>query len=163
MVIDHERAAVYAAELAAFDGTDLESVIALDDVDAAVSAVVTGPWWTGPHVVLRRARSDARSSSTRCGPAGDPATITIAADQTTIATAAHELAHVLAGPVAGHNGSFRAAYLDVIAAITNRDSVGRRMDIHIRQLATAFSDAGLSVGPRGWHPPPTSMAGPIAL
>lgn len=163
MSTDRDRAAVYAAELAAFDGTDLESVVGLDVIAAAVRRVVTGEWWTGPTVSVRPARSDAHSSSTRCGPSGDPAVISIAQSQATMATAAHELAHALVGPAAGHDASFRTAYLDVVAVITNVSSVLRRGDVHIEQLAEAFARAGLGVGSRRWPAPPASISGPIAL
>ena len=95
---DLDRAQVYAAELAAFDGTDLEEVLAVDDVLVAIRAVTSGDWWPGGSVTVKVARSDARSSSTRCGvETGAVASISIARAQATIATAAHELAHALAG------------------------------------------------------------------
>lgn len=161
MAIDSERAALYAAELAAFDGTDLESVVGLEAIEEAVHAVVAGEWWPGPTVALRAGRSGARSSSTRCGPDGDPAVISVSAGQATLATAAHELAHALAGASAGHDATFRAAYLDVVAVITNLDSVTRRGDVHVRQLSDEFAAAGLAIGPRRW-PAPT-CSGPIVL
>lgn len=49
-MIDSDRAAVYAAELGAFDGTDLESIIEFDRVAATVESVVATPWWPGPQV-----------------------------------------------------------------------------------------------------------------
>ena len=165
MARDRDRAALYEAELSAFDGTDLESVIGVDAVAAAVRDVVEGEWWSGPPVVVRPARSDARTSSTRCSSAvgSTGAVIAIASAQATIATAAHELAHALAGPAAGHDASFRQAYLDVVAVITNRSSIDRRGDLHVGQLRRSFESAGLAVAPRRWSPPPEAVAGPIAL
>ena len=64
MSADHGRTAVYAAEESAFDGTDLETVVALDLVVALGSRLVASGWWPGPAVAVRPARSDARSS--RC-------------------------------------------------------------------------------------------------
>jgi hypothetical protein len=137
--------------------------VGFDEVAAAIRDVIDGPWWSGPAVTVRAARSDARSSSARCAAGGESTTISIASDQATIATAAHELAHALAGPEAGHDELFRAAYLDVLAVMTNRSFVDRRGDLHVRQLRTALAGAGLEVGPRRWGEPPARTTGPIAL
>lgn len=159
--MDIDRAAVYAAELAAFDGTDLEVVVGVERLAAVADRLTAGEWWPGPMVVVRSARSDARSSTTRCAATG--ATIRVAESQATVATAAHELAHALAGAGAGHDGRFRAAYLDVIAVLTNLDPTERRGAIHVDQLRTAFAAGGLDVADRGWPAPPPAIAGPIAL
>jgi hypothetical protein len=163
MTVDAERASVYAAEVAAFDGTDLEEVIGLRAVLERIEQVTAGEWWPGPPVAVTGARRDARSSSTRCdaGTHAAEATIRLAADQTTLATAAHELAHALAGPAHGHGPLFRVAYLDVVAVLTNADPTDRRYDLHVTQLGAAFADAGLAVGERRWPPPPEPAA--IAL
>ena len=160
---DLERTAVYAAELAAFDGTDLETVRGLDRVVAVVDNLVAGEWWPGPPVSLRAARSDARSSSARCSDGTADVTIRLAANQATLATVAHEVAHALAGPAAGHDGLFRAAYLDVVAVMTNLDSTDRRGLLHVEQLREAFAAADLAVGQRRWPAPPPSTSGAIAL
>lgn len=159
--MDRERAAVYAAEAAAFDGTDLEEIVGVERVAAVVSALVAGAWWPGPPVEVRAARSDARSSSTRCGAVG--ATIRVAAGQASLATGLHEAAHALAGVDAGHGARFRAALLDVVEVATNLDSTDRRLRVHVEQLAAAFEAAGLAVGPRSWPAPPAGTTGPIAL
>jgi hypothetical protein len=159
---DSGRARVYAAEAAAFEGTDLESVLPFDAVAAAIKAVVEGRWWPGTSVNVVPARRDATSSSARrC--AGDSTVIRLAAEQLTIATAAHELAHALAGPAAGHSPVFLVAYLDVVAVITNIDSVDRRHDLHVGQLLDALDAAGLEVGVRRWPAPPESTGSAIAL
>lgn len=160
---DRERTAVYAAEISAFDGTDLESVRGFGRLTRVVDDLVAGEWWPGPAVSLRTARADARSSSARCGDGTDGVTIRLAANQATLATVAHELAHALAGPAAGHDGLFRAAYLDVVAVMTNLDSTDRRGLLHVEQLRAAFAAADLSVGRRRWPAPPTSTSGAIAL
>ena len=165
-IADAERTAVYAAELAAFDGLDLETPLDFEVVAARMSAVVNGDWWPGMPVVVRRARVDARSSSTRCvvePTAGEEAVVRLAQAQLTFATAAHELAHVLAGVEIGHGRVFRRAYLDLIAVITNIDSTDRRRDLHVDQLADAFAAAGLEVGERAWPLPPASQTGAFAL
>ncbi|HYN33509.1 MAG TPA: hypothetical protein VES40_12855 [Ilumatobacteraceae bacterium] len=163
--MDVDRAAVYAAELAAFDGTDLEDVIDFPSLVQLMRSVTTGEWWPGPDVDVIAARSDAASSSTRCAmlAAGGRMTIRLAATQMTAATAAHELAHALAGLGDGHGPVFRAAYLDVVAVITNVDSTDRRRELHVDQLATAFADVGLRGGDRRWPPPPGSTTAAIAL
>ena len=162
--MDHDRSAVYAAELAAFDGTDLESRQEFARIAELVGALTAGSWWCGPTVDLRRARRDALSSTTRCPVAGpDPLIIRLADGQLTVATAAHELAHALAGVDRGHDATFRIAYLDVIEVITNVDPLDRRHDLHVVQLASAFEAARLDVGARRWPAPPASVVGPIAL
>lgn len=165
MTLDAERAAVYAAELAAFDGTDLELVIGFQRVAARLQAVTSGTWWPGPHVDVRRARVDAQSSSTRCAidDIRGRATIRLADSQSTMATGAHELAHALAGIALGHGGVFRSAYLDVIAVITNFETTDRRLGLHVEQLAVAFADGALAVEPRRWRGPPSTLTSAIAL
>ena len=61
---DHE--ALYAAELAAFDGTDLEQVQPFAAINAVLEQVVADAWWPAGSVEVRRTRVDAGSSSTRC-------------------------------------------------------------------------------------------------
>jgi hypothetical protein len=156
---------VYAAELAAFDGTDLEDVIDFSLLVERMQTITTGEWWPGPVVDVIVARADAVSSSTRCAMSavGGRTTIRLAAAQITTATAAHELAHALAGPEVGHGAVFRTAYLDVVAVITNIDTTDRRRQLHVEQLATAFAEVGLSTGDRRWPPPPWSTTTAIAL
>lgn len=161
-MIDADRAQAYAAELAAFDGTDLEEVVGVDVCVAAIDSVVAGGWWPGGAVTVRPARSDAGSSSTRCGLDGGSPEIRIAAPQATIATAAHELAHALAGVQAGHDAVFRRAHLDVVQAVTNVDRLDGRGLLHVDQLRRAYSAAGLDVGERAWPAPP-DVGGAIAL
>jgi hypothetical protein len=119
----------------------------------------------GSHVEVRRARADARSSSTRCQIDDDHGrvTIRIAEPQCTMATAAHELAHALAGPDLGHGEVFRAAYLDVVAVMTNLDTTDRRLGLHVQQLADAFADGSLAVEGRRWPEPPSTTTRAIAL
>ena len=162
MNADCGRAELYAAEAAAFDGTYLESMRAFDDIVAAIEGVTGGAWWPGDDVRVVAARRDARSSSARR--IDDRTTvIRLSRDQLTIATAAHELAHALAGPALGHSPRVLAAYLDVVAVITNLDSCDRRRDLHVRQLRDAFDVAGLAVGSRRWPAPPESTGTAIAL
>jgi hypothetical protein len=164
-LVDTDRSGVYAAELAAFDGTDLETVVEFDALRRRVSSVTAGEWWTGPGVDVRRARVDAHSSSARCGASAsdDTVVIRLAAGQVTLATAAHELAHALAGPARGHGAEFRRAYLDVIAVITNVDPFDRRRTLHVDQLTAAFDSFGLHIGDRWWRAPPEAASGAIAL
>jgi len=162
-VADVDRAQVYAAELAAFDGTDLEDVVGVAVVSGAIDSVVGGAWWPGRTVRVVAARSDARSSSTRCSlEEGSVAEIRIADPQATVATGAHELAHALAGVVHGHDGLYRRAHLDVVGVMTNLDRVSGRGDVHVEQLRSAYRAAGLSVADRQW-PEPSPPGGAIAL
>lgn len=162
MNADCGRTEVYAAEAAAFDGTDLESIRPYESLASIVEAVVASAWWPGPPVDMRPARRDAASSSTRALRDGSTA-IRLAAEQMTLATAAHELAHALAGPGAGHSPTFLAAYLDVIAVVTNLDTSARRHHLHVDQLRRSFDAAGLTVGQRRWPAPPESTGTAIAL
>jgi len=164
--VDNERAALYSAELAAFDGTDLEAIIGQEFIAAGIQQVTTGEWWPGPAIEVRPARANSRSSSTCCDVevgAGTAAIIRLVPEQATIATAAHELAHALAGVAAGHGPVFRRAYLDVVAVITNLDSTDRRHDLHVSQLREALTTRGLRVGDRKWVAPRAELLGPIAL
>lgn len=167
---DAGREAVYAAEAAAFDGTDLEVPLGIDRAIELAHRVVADPWWQGPAVSAGAARRDAASSSCRVqrgddldGDRSTPVEIRLAAPQTTIATVAHELAHALAGPASGHGPLFRRAYLDVVEVVTNLDPTDRRRGLHGDQLAEAFAALGLPVGRRRWPPPPDSTSGAIAL
>jgi hypothetical protein len=160
--MDAERTSVYAAELAAFEGTDLEQLRPFDDLAELAAQLVTGEWWPGPTVRFQRARTDARSSSTRCADR-DGATVRLARNQMTVATVAHELAHALAGSGAGHDAVFRIAYADVVAVITNTKSTDRRRDLHVGQLLDAFAAVGLDIGARRWLAPPSTASGAIAL
>jgi hypothetical protein len=162
---DPDHAAVYAAELAAFDGTDLEALQPFVAIDGLLRRLVDGSWWPGGLVDVRQARSDASSSTTRCDVdnQGASATIRLSATQMTVATAAHELAHALAGASCGHNAVYRRAYLDVVRVITNLDTTDRRHDLHVTQLADAFTAAGLRVGDRSWSVPPDAIGSAFAL
>ncbi|MGA9278284.1 hypothetical protein [Ilumatobacter sp.] len=165
MTADRDRAQVYAAELAAFDGTDLEQIVGFDAVAEAVGGVVADPWWPGLTPTVRSMRSDAMSSGTRCsvsGPDRAAVEIAIAAPQATIATGAHELAHVLAGVGHGHDATFRRAHLDVVGVITNLERPTGRGTLHIDQLQKAYEAVGLAPGERSWPEPPR-LGGAIAL
>jgi hypothetical protein len=162
-MVDRDRAQVYAAELAAFDGTDLEEVIGFERVAERIASVVAGPWWPGDEVVVVAARRDAQSSVTRCHV--DESSITevrIAAPQATVATAAHELAHALVGAQHGHDARFRRAHVDVVLAMTNPDRLHARGDLHAEQLRRAYDAAGLDLAHRTWPTPP-DVGGVIAL
>lgn len=160
-----DHTALYAAELAAFDGTDLEETRPFELIEALIRRVVDGPWWSGGVVIVERARIDAASSATRCtiDEQGERATIKLSVPQMTVATAGHELAHALAGASRGHDSVYRRAYLDVVRVMTNLDSTDRRHDIHVTQLAEAFAAAGLPVGHRFWPAPPGAIGSAIAL
>jgi hypothetical protein len=160
---DRERAQVYAAEVTAFDGTDLEIVVGVGAVADAVRSVVRSGWWPNGDVPVREMRASARSSVTRCSTwDGAVVDIGIATSQATIATGAHELAHALAGVAHGHDALFRRAHVDVVQAITNLDRLRGRGTVHVEQLESAYAAAGLVIGERTWPAPPRS-GGAIAL
>jgi hypothetical protein len=145
---------VYAAELAAFDGTDLESLVPLEVLVELAARVTSAAWWPRGSVPVERARADAASSATRLGV---HPVIRLAATQSTCATLIHELAHVLAGVDTGHGPEFRRAHVDLAAAAFGTERAG--------WLVGAYAAAGLQLGRRRWPPPPAaaSHAGAIAL
>lgn len=162
---DPDHTALYAAEAAAFDGTDLEEIRTFPVVESMLRRVIEGSWWPGGAVTVERSRADAASSVTRCSTDrhGTRATIRLAAPQMTVATAAHELAHALAGAGRGHDAVYRRAYLDVVEVMTNLDTTDRRGVLHVAQLSDAFDAAGLAVGGRSWPAPPAAMGSAFAL
>ncbi|HWM18912.1 MAG TPA: hypothetical protein VNO51_04445 [Ilumatobacteraceae bacterium] len=156
---DHGRAEVYAAELAAYEGTELETVVEFDALVVLSDRVMSDAWWSRGHVQVRRARSDARSSTTRHT---SRTAIHLAAPQMTPATLIHELAHVLAGVDAGHGARFRRAHVDLACLAFGSDRG--------QWLEAAYASAGLALGGRRWTPPAPAQAarsamalGPIAL
>lgn len=151
---DRGREEVYAAELAAYDGTDLEAVVGFDELVALTERLTAASWWPRGPVVLRRARRDASSSSTRRSPSRDDLVVRLADPQRTRATLVHELAHVLAGVEAGHGPVFRRAHVDLAVAAFGTERGG--------WLADAYAASGLAVGERSWPAPP-GRSGAIAL
>ena len=142
---DPGQVAVAEAEEAAFGGTTLDAPSTREELTTLVHALVAGEWWhrNGPpvHVVAPR-RSTRSSTARRCG---DGVEIRLATEQLTIATAAHELAHALAGIDHGHDATFRAAHVDVVAVIADAASAER--------LVVAYGAFDLVVGLRSWSPP----------
>lgn len=142
---DPGQVAVAEAEEAAFGGTTLDTPSTREALSARVHEVVTGEWWrrNGPpvHVVAPR-RSTRSSTARRCG---DGVEIRLAAEQLTIATAAHELAHALAGIDHGHDATFRAAHIDVVAVMGGHDAGAR--------LTDAYLSFALAVDQRCWSAP----------
>jgi putative metallohydrolase (TIGR04338 family) len=153
---DEGRAAVYAAEIAAFEGTSYESITAFDALVALAATVTTAPWWPHGPVDVRRARTDASSSSARQRGIGAPV-VRLAAPQMTPATLVHELAHALAGVAAGHGPRFRRAHVDLVAYVFGDTEAGWLLD--------AYAHMGLAPGPRWWPSPPIrhEAGGPVAL
>lgn len=154
---DAGREALYAAELAAFDGTSYEAVVPLAELVELAQRVTRAAWWPAGEVPVVAARSDASSSTTRQRGGARPV-VRIAAGQATPATVLHELAHVLAGLAAGHGPRFRRAYLDLVGFCWG--------DTPAAWLRAEFEAARLAVGSRDWAPPPVArgpVTAPIAL
>jgi hypothetical protein len=144
---DRGRAAVYAAEEAAFGGTTLGEPRPLTVLRARAGSVVNGDWWRragGPPTDLVSARPSAGSSSARSGSAGR-SIVRLAAGQLDELTVAHELAHLLAGVEHGHGERFRVAHVDVVAVLAGSAAAGR--------LAEAYRTFGLALALRTWPPP----------
>lgn len=154
-VVDRDRAQVYAAELAAFAGTGFEVSVSLERLVELAERLFVAAWWPCGSIEVRVARSDARSSTTRWS-AGSGPVIRLAEPQMTMATLAHELAHVLAGSGHGHDATFRRAHVDV-----TRELLGVTQG---EWLVEAYRTHGLGIGERRWPTPPSHRApGPIAL
>jgi hypothetical protein len=149
---DDGRTAAYAAEDVAFGGTDLDREVEPDVLRALATRVTTSDWWRdcgGPEVVVDLARAGARSSSTRDGAGG--VKIRLASGQRTGGTLAHELAHALAGVAHGHDATFRAALLDIVAMVAGASAAAT--------LADAYDELEVPAGHRAW-PSPVLLTGP---
>jgi hypothetical protein len=153
---DIGREAVYAAEIAAFEGTCHETLVDFESLLALSRTVTSAVWWPCGETAVVRARRDAGSSSTRQRGSGDPV-VRLAAPQMTAATLLHELAHVLAGPGSGHGGRFRRAHVDLVGYAFG--------DLEAGWLLDAYAAMGLEPGRREWPAPPVrgDTAGSIAL
>jgi hypothetical protein len=156
VTVDDGRAAVYAAEIAAFEGTSYEALIPFDEITALAAVITAAGWWPHGDVAVVRARADAESSSTRqCGT--DRPTVRLAAPQMTPATLVHEFAHVLAGVGSGHGPAFRRAHVDLAGyAFGETEAVW---------LLDAYAAMRLAPGTRTWQQPSVrdGCAGPVAL
>jgi hypothetical protein len=152
---DLGREAVYAAEIAAFEGTSYESLVTFDELAALAVSISSAAWWPHGQVSVVPARRDARTSSTRQRGEAAPV-VRLAAPQMTPATLIHELAHVLAGLAAGHGEVFRRAHVDLAGVAFGATEASWLLD--------AYDAVGLPAGARAWpDPTPHRRGGPIAL
>jgi hypothetical protein len=151
---DIGREAVYAAEIAAFEGTCHETLVEFPSLVALARTVTDSSWWPCGEIAIVRARRDAGSSSTRQRGSGDPV-IRLAAPQMTAATLLHELAHVLAGVGSGHGGHFRRAHVDLVGYTLGDPEAGWLLD--------AYAAMGLQPGPRTWPAPPVRGGAPDSI
>jgi hypothetical protein len=151
---DRGRAAVAAAEEIAFGGTTLDETLDRRRAEQILASVVEGPWWRScatsgsgrcPGITVRLVapRADALSSSAR--DRGDAVELRFADGQLTAGTVAHELAHALAGVARGHDATFRAAYVDVVAVLDGAAGAAA--------LRVAFERVDIAAGERRWPPP----------
>lgn len=156
MSADIGREAVYAAEIAAFEGTSFESVTQFTDVLAIASLITAAPWWPHGPIEVVPARADAESSSTRQRVGGLPV-VRLAAPQMTPATVIHEMAHVLAGVGHGHDAVFRRAHVDLTGYCLGDEPAS--------WLLQGYAAMGLEPGTRTWSAPPIrrEAGGPVAL
>jgi len=156
MSVDHGRAAVYAAEIAAFEGTSYESVTPFEEILELGRLVTTAAWWPHGDIEIVPARADAASSSARRRGSGPPV-VRLAAPQMTPATVLHELAHVLAGLGDGHGEVFRRAHVDLVGYAFGEEPATWLID--------AYRAMALDPGVRCWLAPPIrrETGGPLAL
>ena len=153
---DIGREAVYAAEIAAFEGTQYETVTGFDDLLGDPSLISSADWWPHGEIEVVPARADASSSSTRQAGSSRPV-VRLAAPQMTPATLIHEFAHVLAGVGHGHDEVFRRAHVDLVGYVFGDDPAVWLLD--------GYTAMRLEPGQRAWAAPPVRRAagGPVAL
>jgi len=153
---DDGRAAVYAAEIAAFEGTSYETRAPFETL-VSLSAMITGAaWWPHAEVAVVRARAGTESSSARQHGRERPV-VRLADPQMTPATLIHEFAHVLAGVGTGHGPTFRRAHVDLAGYIFG--------ETEAQWLLDAYASMRLAPGHRAWSTPPVrhGTGGPLAL
>ena len=153
MASDKGRADVYAAEIAAFEGTTYEQVTQLDELMRLAHRLCAADWWPLGQIAVVASRADALSSST-CQRGSQAPVVRLAVPQMTPATLVHELGHVLAGVAAGHGPLFRRAYLDLATAAFGAEPASWLLD--------QFAMNALTVAVRVWRAP-HEHCGPIAL
>ncbi len=156
MTPDLGREAVYAAEIAAFEGTSYEVVTALEQLIELAALIINADWWPRGPIRVVAARTDAASSSTRQRGIRKPV-VRLAAPQMTSATLVHEFAHVLAGVGNGHRSVFRCAHVDLAGYTFGATEASWLLD--------AYRSMDLALGERAWSAPPIRRAtgGPVAL
>lgn len=147
---------MYAAEIAAFEGTSYEALVAFATLVELAHTITGAPWWPHGPIEIRKAKAGAGSSSARQRTGGAPV-VRLADPQMTSATLVHELAHVLAGITDGHGPVFRRAHIDLAGAAFGAHAAEWLLD--------AYRGMGLEPGVRRWPVPPAARraGGPIAL
>jgi hypothetical protein len=150
MSTDDGRAAVYAAEIAAFEGTSFEALTPFDALVAMANDITESSWWPHGQIAVVRARAGAGSSSARQRGGGRPV-VRLASPQMTPATLVHEFAHVLAGVSHGHGPAFRRAHVDLAGFLFG--------DTEAQWLLDAYAAMQLAPGGRMWQQPPVRRGG----
>ncbi len=153
---DVGRSSVYAAEIAAFEGTSYESIVPFAVLVPLAGLITSAVWWPHGDVPVMAARSDAGSSSTTVRGSARPI-VRLAAPQMTKATLVHEFAHVLAGVGSGHGPRFRRAYVDLVGYVFGDEPANWLLD--------AYRAMDLAPGDRSWPAPQirNPASGPLAL
>lgn len=123
---DADRQLVYDAETAAFEGSTFEEPIQFDALLSLAQLVRTSELWFveagGRSVVVEKGRTTRRHSVADIS----KGLVVLAAAQFTIATLAHEMAHIAAGPtVPGHGSRFRALYIGILRSMGANDAAER--------------------------------------
>ena len=142
--VDRHRQAVYDAEDVAFGGTAYDEPLPFADAAELVGAFCATGRWAAlglPVPAVAPTRADSSRSYAECD--GD-AVLHLAPAGCTVATIAHELAHLLAHRLGrsddpAHGLAFRRADVDLAGALMGTVAAER--------LAAAFAGAGLDLGP----------------
>ena len=152
MTPDRGRQAVYAAEIAAFEGTSYEVVTSIEPLIELAATITAADWWPRGPIPVVRARV---RRIVVVDPATGPRSARRAARRSSDdpATLVHELAHVLAGVGLGHRCVFRRAHVDLVGcAFGEAEAVW---------LGDAYRSMDLTFGARAWSAPPArSDTGP---
>jgi hypothetical protein len=138
---DGERQKVYDAESFAFEGSIYEASIGMFELRAVAARLCALQIWRrggGGTIVVREARVDALRSSAH----KSTSEIRIAAGQDSVATLAHEGAHLISGD--GHGPEFRSRHVEVLRVLAGADASNK--------LREVYRGRGLGVGVgEVWH------------
>jgi hypothetical protein len=154
MSIDRERQRCYDAESSAFSGTSFDEQLPLEEL-VRLAAVVTDTTLWAVEAAGRRVHVAAgRRDLTHAYAVPGDGRVRLPKGAHDLATLAHELAHVAAGPAAiGHGSRFRALHVAVVHVLMGANAATR--------LRTAYVNARLPLDDLAVDPGP-SVAGGVA-
>jgi hypothetical protein len=163
---DAERQRTYDAETMAFADTTLSDLRPLADLVAVTCQVTSSRFWAceaaGRPVTVTATRSDSTVSWAR----PLDGIVKLAPVGMTLATLAHELAHVAAGAAdVGHSPRFRALEIAVVRLLVGDEPADRLTEAFrsARLSIDDIGDAGDEAGPGGLVDPAARISGDVRL